>query len=489
MAAAVSRSAEIVADSDRHEYYAINPYCSPIRRSGNVYSLANIAIDVDIHGNYAPWHLNVLKDDLYERLMAATDGGSSPLAPTVVVDSGHGMQLIWCLERSVPCGSSAVDSDAGQRLYDMVWHDLAAWLDLQLRSLPYAIVDRAVVGDRARLMRTPGTVNGDQMASVRLDTGRKHSLRQLMGRLDKVRKSRIYRPSIRPDGPGAHSDLCLDQRLADLEHYVTAHRGAVRGQRNILAHLYANTLRGIYGLSGLDMQDDLLATYNRMFAEPLAKAELASVSRSVTRFFHEHGRPYYYKLSTIAELLGLSEREVGEWFGRSSRKEQERSARRIAREQRNDEIRAMSAAGAKQAEIAAVLGVSAATVSRVLRGGVPASVLKAARADSASQMASQGLLQADIADILQVDQATVSRDMQNCKIAPELVVAPSGTLGVMGPLRVMEVAAAGPRCSTEDVSPGMSAAANAGQGGGEHIERFGSGRFVDLAGMSVWPPG
>lgn len=423
--------ASIRSEQGWHEYYGLNAFTKKSgekglhRRASNVYALANIGVDIDIHGVRGP-RLHDYKNQLVNLLDDIFEGGRSSLAPTVVVDSGHGIQLVWTLERSVPVASPKLDTTAAQKLYNTVWRELAAFVELRIQRLSFATVDHSVICDRARVFRMPGTMNDDEPTVV-LSHGRKHALRELSMRLAKVPKSKKILKSAAAQGSSA-SSFINDIRLANLEALARGERGITKGYRNTACHIYANSLRGIYGLEELAVQRRYLEEFNAIFDAPLSKKELDKVERSVNRFFARNKRPYYYTLETIVRKLDLTEEEVAEYFRASKWEGRYRSSmkaaassykKRLERNERNERILDLIARGHSQKEVAAIEGCSTATVCRVVNGGVPAKELKRTRAEKARQMASEGFTRASIAVELGCSRQTVSRSLSSTEPADD----------------------------------------------------------------------
>lgn len=139
----------------------------PRRRLANmVKHLRSYAVDLDAHGK-AGQYAN--PDEAYRALMQVS--GQIGLMPTLAVNSGRGVQAYWT---------------TAQDMSPKEWRNLSEHMVAVLRA--YGLKpDPAVHGDRARMMRVPGTINSKSRTySQVLYTGAPYDRRQLLGHLKKI---------------------------------------------------------------------------------------------------------------------------------------------------------------------------------------------------------------------------------------------------------------------------------------------------------------
>lgn len=146
----LSEAAAYVAGKDNmYVHVGVTRRCFQGNRrpsAADIDGLAALVADVDVAG--AAHTKDRLPPD-YERAMAVVR--SMGLPPTVVVDSGHGLQAWWAFREI-----EMFADDRHRRSARVLARAWAITLRERARALGYQI---DMVGDIARLMRIPGTVN------------------------------------------------------------------------------------------------------------------------------------------------------------------------------------------------------------------------------------------------------------------------------------------------------------------------------------------
>lgn len=162
---------QIQGDGATDFYFTIGSFefeaGQPRRRLANlVKHLRCYAVDLDAHGKKGQY---ASPDEAYRALMQVS--GQIGLMPTLAVNSGRGVQAYWATTKNMT---------------PKEWRNLSEHMVAVLRA--YGLnPDPAVHGDRARVMRVPGTVNSKSgTRSEVLYTGGAYDRRQLMSHLKKL---------------------------------------------------------------------------------------------------------------------------------------------------------------------------------------------------------------------------------------------------------------------------------------------------------------
>lgn len=121
--------------------------------------------DIDPRDGFA---LSAERDRLHK---LANDLSAGPMPPSIVIDSGSGVQMVWKLKAKLPF-SGDVDNDPHQKAAE----ELGRGMGLELGGDPTQNIDR--------ILRMPGTINIPN--ALKLSKGRTEAQAKLLGVTDKL---------------------------------------------------------------------------------------------------------------------------------------------------------------------------------------------------------------------------------------------------------------------------------------------------------------
>lgn len=293
--------------------------------------------------------------------------------PTMIVDTGRGVQVYFVLARSI--SSKTATGQANERAlsyFKDVEHALSATIGNIVSHIPGATLDTSVQ-DFARVGRVPGTYNpkARKWCYIVSAAGGRYTLDELKkygtdAAFSHTRRANATRSKKRSG--------MLSLRLGGIER-LQRHRGYdCRGSRENMCFVYYNTATQLYGpAKALDITHD----FNARFNTPLPSTDIEQIARTVdntTVLYGAHaGEKGFYPLraaSVIEKLfMTASEMQATRFFG--TRRQEQRSAQRrktaAARDARNARIVEKFRMGKTQDAIAAEVGCSKRTVAGVLK--------------------------------------------------------------------------------------------------------------------------
>lgn len=317
--------------------------------------------------------------------------------PTHVVDSGHGLYLIWKIEpRPVYSGSIV-------KLWGHVEQTIAEKFDRGFNHVfesDKGIVDHASL-DPTRVLRIPGTINpkhGEQRLCQVI--ARNDHVYTLFGLSDKLlplthdeyvqkmqqntrHKHHSSNVSIEFKYKGFEQRL-LSQRVSDINTLVQVRKGQMTNCREVSLFLLANSLGQITDVSRVNQAINQL---NSRFADTLPDSEIRALKAEVELLNIESHKPdakrnwYRYKNETMIRLLHITDNEARGLqtlltpAEKQRRRKQYSSSRSTMRrqnnqnriEKRNRAIFQLISQGLTRKQVASKVGVSSSTVARALR--------------------------------------------------------------------------------------------------------------------------
>lgn len=297
--------------------------------------------------------------------------------PTMIIDSGNGLQLLWRIE-GVPVRSVSV-----MKLWNRIEKEI-------VQRLIIIGADPAST-DASRVLRVPDTYNtkgkDTQLTKVvAFDNKAIYEMRDFQYELlpdlpkkntyENQEKENIKKAPNKERKRASVSRLfnpyTLNKaRLTDLETLLTLRNYQPTDMRNILMFLMANFIEN--GDLDIDKEQYLIDTNNSL-KTPLNKREIATIIRNTD------GK-YNYKNSTLIELLQITEAEEREMktlltdneynrrqrIARNKRYEPIKQANKSKKEERDMKVKDMAQNGHTQKEIAKKLEIGQSTVSRILK--------------------------------------------------------------------------------------------------------------------------
>lgn len=312
--------------------------------------------------------------------------------PSYIVNSGHGLYLIWRLE-TVMANSQQIT-----RLWEKIEHTIADKFDEEFISWSdgeVGIVDFSAL-DPTRVLRVPGSYNlkyGQKRLCEVIGGNRKVYV--LYDLADKILPYSYedYLAKRRQNASDKHQHTKIDYhvklssfmkkniwlRISDFQKLVELRHGDMVGIREVLLFLVANTVGQFTDLGQLNLTVD---RFNNLYNEPLPTREVEGIKVEMESLSDKEDRDWYhYKNETIVELLDVTDEEAKQMTMLLTKNEKNRrqnirtkksnQKRTEARKWRSQEelrlINTMYTNGQTQQQIADELGVTRRTISNKLK--------------------------------------------------------------------------------------------------------------------------
>lgn len=358
-------------------YVTRNGYNSKSERSGQrIRQFNSFLFDLDCHG-VSVEDRDSATDAILGKIYDGVSQGFLPM-PTLIVDSGRGVQVYYVFHRSIPyrfVGKGEIN-EKGVRFYKDVYRQLASVFEELMEDLQYVDVDRRVFDD-ARVGRIPGTYNTKAERYARLVYASElyhhladlASYKPISAAIAAIPK---HLPVSKPkSGVIIKFNHMLMSRLNKVVELQKYRQYDCEGSRELMSFVFYNTAVQLY--SRKDAKERL-GYFNARFSKPLPEAELNGIVRSVDSVVNVKGETGHYviKASTLVELLALTEKEMTDLnFFASKRMTERLEAKRRTKEKRNnrnERIIGLCEAGTlTQLQIAEAVGCSLRTVQSVLK--------------------------------------------------------------------------------------------------------------------------
>ncbi len=356
-------------------YITHNGFTSRTRKTEALRQLNALFFDLDCH-NAAEAETRAAVEEAIQAISSAAKAGNLP-KPTMIIDSGRGLQLFYVLDRSIPmrCNNKDAAENKGAILFSAVQQQLASAIEAIIKDIPSISLDRATF-DHARVSRIPGTYNRNARRFARLVEASEifHSLQSLRASLCAFSAQSIAKPL--PRRVKTHASLMrykplMLRRLTKIVDLQAYRNFDCEGNRELMCFVFYNTAVQIYDQ---DHAVQRLSQFNARFIKPLANTELKGIISSVDGVVNLKGDRGYYLIGVVRliEMLGLTEEEVQAIdFFESSKALQRKQAKqqtRAKRQARNNEIiKLRQTTNLTQKEIAQRVGCSLRTVASVLK--------------------------------------------------------------------------------------------------------------------------
>jgi predicted secreted protein len=353
-------------------YVSVNSFYAPVRRTETLRRINSIYVDID----YKPLNTGDPYEKIYWPMQYELIAPGAMPAPSIVVDSGHGMHLYWLIED--------VPGMQGHLFWQAVAGSMGAVLKRWIRQYEeIAKLDIGVTTDSQRVMRLPGTYNQScgRMCRIVLDHSediyRLDELRDKYGFGGQIKKFKIFSPE---GGNPFYARLLNDlTKLRDLRLKSNEDDWCRRRMTFYFRHFAL--------LAGFDKQKALEMTkeFNKGFAHPILDSKLEKHTWSAQKAV-DQGKAYRYKIITLIEELAVSPAEMNgldvliDDIHRQERKRARRKSSyggrdasgRTAKQREMEEARADIAdlvrKGKMQKEIAEITGFSLSKVKRLRMG-------------------------------------------------------------------------------------------------------------------------
>lgn len=343
--------------SGKNYYFTPNGFKDGAKNQ--VRSSARVSVLNAFYADFDAEKQNYTVEQAYYYLANSLDDFGLP-QPTAIVDSGHGLHLYWSIDAVL------VNSPVIRLLWTKVEKTI---IDKINRNSDIKADPQAT--SPAQLLRLPMTNNckrGKVPVTILELNSTNYTLAFFQNELLPKRPKLKHRPKLNIQVKHCKNGLTkysLDMaRANDIETLVQLRHGYVKGNRELILFLYANSVAQFTD----DYQSKVMAL-NQQFRSPLPKWE---VDRKVIKYANDR----YYKLknSTFIEWLDITTDEQHKLstiiskeikYERNNRRR--RNQRQSKKQKRNNQIKALAAEGLNKSEIAKRLKVSRPTVIKVLK--------------------------------------------------------------------------------------------------------------------------
>ncbi len=365
-------------------YMTHNGFFAPNRRAESARQLNALFFDLDCHDRNTTETRTVVDQTLAAINKAVATG--KLVEPTMIVDSGRGLQLFYVLRRSVPVYFNGTRNDKSIAFFETVQRKMASVFEKLLSPIDGISVDRAT-GDISRVSRIPGTYNkaAGRMARLVAASEVMHSLSDLSSFATKFLLTNEIATAVAPARQLKHDHKhnhkhnratimqykpLMMSRLAKLMELQAYRNYDCTGTRELMNFVFYNTAVQIYEREDARRR---LRSFNSRFCDPLCESELMGVEKSVDEVVNYQGEKGYYLIGAarLIDFIGLTESEnqaIG--FFESKRAIERTAAKRATAQAKADRnakiIELRQTTSMTQQEIAQTVGVSLRTVASVL---------------------------------------------------------------------------------------------------------------------------
>lgn len=386
-------------DGQSNYYVSHNGFSGKRRLMEQTRQINALFFDLDCHE--APQGLmRQCVDAVLERIIDGAQEERIP-NPTIIVDSGRGLQLLYVLERSIPYRfrGGGTYNEKGVEYCKHVQVQLADVFEELIEGIPYAEVDRKVF-DLPRVGRIPGTFNtkaGRYASLVNVREAYYHLPDLATYTPSKLKDSGLVKekPAKRKKAVIMNFKPLMMSRLRKVDELQAYRQYDCEGNREHMCFVYYNTAVQIYCKEDAR---DLLTSFNAKFKKPLPQSELNGIVRSVSEVVNVKGEKGYYLLNaqTLIDKLALTEKEMLDLqFFASKRMVERLEAKRKTQEKRdtrNERIISLHDSGTMtQQQIAEDVGCTVRTVHAVLKAAGRTRLYKTSAKATANTAARSGV--------------------------------------------------------------------------------------------------
>lgn len=355
---------------DNSDYYITANAVHGVRRlQDDLFSLHNIVIDIDCHGDILSSERDLLINSLIFRLNHDVFGNELEV-PTSIVFTGRGLQLWWAIEgisfRFKQFYRELV-SNYCQILTDFL--EMSVFDDLSLFSVD-AVASKNLVG----FYRLPETYNTKTGAKVKYTSC--ETSYTLMGLFEKQKtcnssiSSAIISEKHIPKQASftIESFTDLSEKRIHALYMLRDLRNSDIGneERNNFCFMVYNTLVPIYGHR---ISFSQMRVFNDGFKKPMSENELNCVISTSKK---KNG--YHYSNSKFIDFLGISDLEaqdIGLYYTKDvsyvSKKNKVRLSAKMTKNERDLDVLEMFKSGKNISAISRDMGISQPTVSKILK--------------------------------------------------------------------------------------------------------------------------
>lgn len=300
-----------LTNADRDVYISVNDFYKPKRTAESLFRINALYMDIDCHSDIINKDdingvINYLYDEFFDEKIPA---------PNIIINSGRGVQLLWTIE-DLPKQGLPLWQIVQQRIYKV----------LQQMNYKSFEVDSSVVGDVARVLRLPGTVNtkGKVKAELmyindkfryRLDDIVQYYFPDLQIAKNKKKKEDKSKKEKKEE---ENKVKCLFNgytlvynRMLDIVKLAEIRKYDLKGYRELFCFLYRYYNMAYYHKAEIALNNVL--KFNDQFVEPLSVKEVKEATKSAEKAYYEHQeeykKGYNYNNKTLIELLNITAEE------------------------------------------------------------------------------------------------------------------------------------------------------------------------------------
>lgn len=369
----------------KYDYYVTaNTTKTNERTIENLFSYNNIVIDIDCHETTELYIIQQLLDELLYRLERDLFNTLELPEPNIIVKTGRGVQLWYCINQ-IPSQMSW--------LYDMGRKAIIQGISDVLEEYTYLNdlkIDMVASGNDVGIFRLPGSWN--TKVNKRVETTILSPFKYNVNDL-----ACYFKPIEAPQRTKTKKARELShKRLNVLETIYEARRGQREGSRDTLMFLYYNNLVQCYSC---EYADKKLNELNDGFRFPLKERELSNIKKYIdSKGFLK------FKEQTFKDWLGMSEEEK-KMINLRMTKEEQRKQKRLEKKKNQETVKKLALNGLSIIEISKQTNLHRNTVKLILKD----IDFKTLRNNRIKELKEQGMTKKEIATLMNVSVETVKR--------------------------------------------------------------------------------
>lgn len=385
-------------------YITANAFSGICRDYVSLFSLHNIVIDIDCHGDVSEADRSHVIHHILQKYRDYAYTADVDV-PNTIVQTGRGLQMWWAIQPvSAKC----------EWAYRATADKLAAQTNRFLQTDPYTSkyisrIDAAPTNNLAGYFRLPGSYNtrSHSYGSLEILHSNRLDIMAVVPMQNATKLKKPFRPNKPIDLDAARLAKNRLRQLSVLRDLRAMRSSGCGEQRDLYLFILYNSMCNAYSEEKVTSQ---LREFNNSFRNPLPDRE---IFRNLTTAKKKSG----YALSNqwIIEQLQITEEEQSfinlypAGSGHGSVREQEREEKRRAKSVRNEKILELYSSGETYGDIAAAVGCSKETVGRVVRASGQAVRSDQRREKIYHLYTDQGMSENEIAEELGITVKTVKR--------------------------------------------------------------------------------
>ena len=333
--------------SNSDYYITANTTKTGERTTDNLFSYNNIVIDIDCHDDtISQYTRECYIDELLCRIDRDIYQTGCVPQHNIAVKTGRGVQLWWCIEQTAKNLSWLFNAVTTT----MIKHFQNFFNEYEMFDL-YFNIDNASSKRAVGLYRLPYTYNTTTgtLVEAEIINYERYDINDLYNLIEDIKEEReeTYRGFLEDKWK-----VLLEQRIDEIKNYtaIKSSQKIRTGYRNNYAWLYYNAC---YQVFGEDKANSMLDELNHSFLVPLDERQLRAIKK------------YICAKGGLKMKKGTFYSHLGEEPTYKSR-EMQRTEKRIAKKNRNRNIKKMYLSGISVKDICLKLHLAKNTVLKVL---------------------------------------------------------------------------------------------------------------------------